>query len=133
MNSRNALLLSVNDYERIAGLVLNYTSENLEQLLTELDRATILKDEDIPHTVVKMNSTLVFKDLHSLEEAEVTLVYPEHSNLEKNKISILAPLGSALIGLSEGQDIEWAMPNGKVRKLQIVHVKRDNHPLNFDS
>lgn len=133
MNSRNALLLSVNDYERIAGLVLTNTSENLDLLLTELDRATILKDEDIPETVVKMNSTLIFRDLNSLEEAEVTLVYPEHSNLEKNKISILAPLGSALIGLSEGQDIEWSMPNGKIRKLQIVEVKRDSHPPNVES
>lgn len=122
MKNRDGLLLSVEDYQRLAELVLTHEAEHMEQLLTELDRATILAAEQMPPTVVKMNSTLVFKDLDSGEESEVTLVYPEQSDIAKKRISVLAPMGSALIGLSEGQDIKWALPSGKVRRIQVIRI-----------
>ena len=69
-----------------------------------------------------MNSRVRFQDTDTHDELEVTLVYPKSADVDQGKISVLAPVGSALLGLSVGQSIEWPVPAGKLRHLRVVAV-----------
>jgi regulator of nucleoside diphosphate kinase len=69
-----------------------------------------------------MNSRVRFEDLDSGEQLEVTLVYPRDADVDQSKVSVLAPVGSALLGLSVGQSISWPLPGGKSRHLRVVGV-----------
>lgn len=99
----------------------NLDLKNLKVLLYELERAEVVREEDIASDVITMNSTVRVKDLNSNSEFTYTLVYPEEANSDENKISILAPIGTALLGYSVGDIIEWAVPAGK-RKLEVKEI-----------
>lgn len=92
--------------------------KNLEQ---ELSRAKIIASEKIPHNVVTMNSKVLLKDLDTGEKMVYTLVYPAESNLMEDKISVLAPVGTAIIGLREKDAIDWKIPDGLVR-LEVEKI-----------
>ena len=110
------------DYKRLEAIVESGSSETTELLAEELSIATIVKPEEISPDVVTMNSQVRFRDLGTGEELVVTLVYPAAADVVSGKISITAPVGAALFGLSKGDEIEWPMPSGKKRKLRIVEV-----------
>ena len=93
-----------------------------ETLQEELGRAVVVPQELIPPDVVTMNSRVRFEDLDSGKEMEVTLVYPRRANLDEGRLSVMAPVGMALIGLSVGQHIEWPLPRGGVKRLKILPV-----------
>lgn len=122
MENQSQIIITHNDFQKLSALVSNSTSQLAELLEEELDRATVVTDEELPDDVVSMNSTVCFTDLDSGAESVVTLVYPHEANIEKNKISILAPIGSALIGLRVGQVIQWPVPNGKEKRLKVISV-----------
>lgn len=84
--------------------------------------ATVVDSEDVPHDVVTMNSRVSFMELDTESESEVTLVYPSDADVNRNRISILAPVGAALLGLSVGDEIKWPLPSGKVRAYKIISV-----------
>jgi regulator of nucleoside diphosphate kinase len=92
--------------------------KNLEQ---ELSRAKLLASEKIPHNVVTMNSKVLLKDLDTGEKMVYTLVYPAEANLMEDKISVLAPVGTAIIGLREKDAIDWKIPDGLVR-LEVEKI-----------
>jgi regulator of nucleoside diphosphate kinase len=92
--------------------------KNLEQ---ELNRASIVDPESIPADSITMNSKVLLKDLNSGEETIYTLVYPEDVNLAENKISVLAPIGTAILGYREGDVIDWRIPAGIV-KLRVEKI-----------
>jgi len=93
-------------------------SSNIEQLEEELLKAEVVDPAGIPPDVVTMNSKVCLKDLDSGEELEYTLVFPPEANLAAGKISILAPVGTAMFGYRAGDRISWAVPGG-TRKLKI--------------
>ena len=95
--------------------------ESLESLQGELDRAHIVEPTAVPHDVVTMNSRVRFKDLETNEEKVYTLVFPSEANLEQRKISILAPIGTAILGYRVGDTVEWRVPGG-IRKLRIEEI-----------
>lgn len=128
MKNQNKLILTQNDFRLISSLVNAAGVKSTELLEEELNRASIVSAEELPSDVVSMNSRVVFKDLDTSKEMVVTLVYPNEANIEENKISILAPVGSALIGLRVGQVIMWPMPSGKDKRIEIVSVL--SQPLN---
>ncbi|MBU2492367.1 MAG: nucleoside diphosphate kinase regulator [Bacteroidetes bacterium] len=99
----------------------NLDLKNLKVLLYELERAEVVTSEDLTKDVITMNSTVRVKDLDSGSEFTYTLVYPEDANSDENKISILAPIGTALLGYSVGDIIEWAVPAGK-RRLEVKEI-----------
>jgi len=94
-------------------------------LLDELDAASILPDHLVPADVVTMNSLVIYRDLDTGLEANIQLVYPEEADAAGGRISILAPVGAALIGLRVGERIEWPLPNRHRRVLEVVSV---SHP-----
>lgn len=93
-----------------------------EKLEEELARAKIVDPKLIPPTVVTMNSTVRFKVDSSNEEFTMTLVYPKDVDVAQNKISILAPVGSAMLGLAQGAQLEWPKPGFGMLKVQIEEV-----------
>lgn len=92
------------------------------ELEAELARAEIVEPEDMPPTVVSMNSTVRFKVQSSSEEFNLTLVYPKDMDASGHKISVLAPVGSALLGLSRGDHIEWPKPGGGLLSVAIEEI-----------
>ncbi|ABA58381.1 nucleoside diphosphate kinase regulator [Nitrosococcus oceani] len=91
-------------------------------LAEELDRATVIPQERVPDRVVTMHSRLIYLDENTGERREVELVYPEEANTRAGKISVLAPVGSALLGLSVGESIDWKFPSGEVRRLSVEQI-----------
>lgn len=96
--------------------------QTTEFLAREIDRAEILTDVHSLPGLVTMESEVTFRDDISLQERSVTLVYPEAADVDAGKISILTPIGAALIGLSVGQTIEFQTPGGRWRSLTVLKV-----------
>lgn len=116
------------DLERILDLIekerefgRGKNKDYLNDLEQELSRANVVAPQNIPPDAITMNSKVLLKDLELGEEVEYTLVYPEEANLAENKISILAPIGTALLGYREGDIISWKVPAGVV-KLKVEKV-----------
>ena len=94
---------------------------HLESLRDELDRAIIVSAEEAPADVVTMRTRVRIRDLESGQQWDHTLVYPWEADPAANRVSVLAPLGTALLGYREGDQIEWRMPGG-VRRLHIERI-----------
>ncbi len=120
-----SLLITATDLERIRAAMLMATpgqSEAVELLDEELCRSTIVEPCDVPSDVVTMNSRVEIEELDSGRVRELTLVYPRDGNADAGHISVLAPLGSALLGLRAGQTIEWPLPGNRKRVVRVLRV-----------
>lgn len=95
--------------------------EHLQQLDDELDRARVVPASEIPADVVTMNSELALRDLDTGEEMVFRLVFPSEANADQQRISVLAPLGTAVLGYRAGDTIEWVVP-GRTRRVRIDSV-----------
>jgi regulator of nucleoside diphosphate kinase len=120
--------ITVKDRQRILRLIQKEkefgTGRNkdfLKDLEQELNRANIVASENIPRDSITMNSKVLLKDLDLGEETIYTLVYPEDADMAKNKISVLAPIGTAILGFREGDTIDWKVPGGIV-KLRVEKI-----------
>jgi regulator of nucleoside diphosphate kinase len=102
-------------------------SADLADLQTELDRARVVPPEDVPDDVVTMNSTVELRDLDTDQVETYTLVYPDFADIANNRLSILAPIGTAILGYRVGDRIRWRVPAGW-RGLQIESVHRGSLP-----
>lgn len=125
MNKKPELIISSLDADRLYDLMESLPAGSFageKELEAELGRATIVEPKAIPSTVVTMNSTVNFIVESTQEEFTLTLVYPKNVDDSGDKISILAPVGSALLGLSQGDEIEWPKPNGGMIKVKIKGV-----------
>lgn len=122
MENLNNIILSQADFQKILSLIQAENSDTTEFLEEEIGRASIVADEDLPNDVVSMNSKVRYQDLETGKETTVDVVFPHEANIEENKISVLAPVGSALIGLRVGQIIQWPVPSGKEKKLKVLSV-----------
>lgn len=91
-------------------------------LLQELNRAQVVAPEQMPATVVTMHSKVECEEELSGDRHTLTLVYPNEADVEKGRVSVLAPVGSALLGLSQGQSIDWAAPDGRPLRLRVLAV-----------
>lgn len=115
------------DLERLQKLLIEakYTeyrkSQYLEKLQLELNRAEIVSPQEIPEDVITMNSTVCLVDLDTGEEEIYTLVFPEDAELRQGKISIFAPIGTAMLGYEVGDVFEWEVPAGK-RRLRVEKI-----------
>ena len=96
-------------------------SHSLEALQGELDRAHIVEPTAIPHDVVTMNSRVRLADVETNEKQIYTVVFPSDANLDQRKISVLAPIGTAILGYRVGDTVEWRVPGG-IRKLRIEEI-----------
>lgn len=106
-------LLKLINKEREFGSAKN--KDYLKDLEKELNGADVVTSENIPPNAITMNSKVLLKDLETGEETIYTLVYPEDADLLEDKISILAPVGTAILGYREGDIIDWKVPGGIIR------------------
>jgi regulator of nucleoside diphosphate kinase len=114
----NPIYVTEKDFQRLFTLIQeqrqsNGSGPNIARLGEELKRARRLPAEEMPAGVVTMNSRVQVKELLSGNEMEVTLVYPKNADVNAKKISILAPLGAAILGCREGDEVEWTLPDRK--------------------
>lgn len=93
-----------------------------EELLTELERAKLVSDRAVPPCVVRMGSFVSFR-AENAPERRVELVYPGRADIAEGRISIMTPIGAALIGLAEGQSIAWTARDGKAHHLTVLSVE----------
>jgi len=92
-------------------------------LLDELTRAEVVPDDQVPANVVRMESVVECEDENGGERHVLTLVYPQDADVSAGKVSVLAPVGSALLGLGVGQSIDWAAPGGRQLRLKVTAVR----------
>lgn len=116
------IYLTQNDMDRLLELVEAYPGQRFEKLESELVRAKVVPREKMPRDAVTMNSRIVFQDETTNESREITLVYPGKADIDTGRISVLAPVGTALLGLRVGQSIDWELPGGEKRRYRIVAV-----------
>ena len=121
---RREIFITQADMKRLQHLIEMYNGKDtayLESLEEELDRAHIVEPKNIPHDVVTMNSAVRIKDLDTGEEMNVMLVFPDKKDANERTVSILAPIGTALIGYGEGDTVEWEVPVGK-KRFEIIEI-----------
>ena len=116
------IYLTQDDMDRLLALVDAYPGKRFDKLEAELLRAHVVPREKIPPDVVTMNSRVVFENQSSGERREVTLVYPGSADIDAGKISVLVPVGTALLGLRVGQSIDWEGPGGVKQRYRIAAV-----------
>jgi regulator of nucleoside diphosphate kinase len=128
MTVKGLIWLTAQDYNRLRTLLADLTRQSrgvqagLETLEEILDLARVVNPEAVPGTVVTMNSRVLYEDVHTGEEGTVTIVYPADGDPANGKISVLSPVGAALIGESEGAEAELPLPHGGTRRIRIRGV-----------
>ncbi|GAB1393858.1 hypothetical protein MASR1M60_20220 [Rhodocyclaceae bacterium] len=110
------LVISMDDYVRLREIVGDH------DLAEELDRAIVVPADRIPQNVVTMNSRLIYADENTGARRELELVFPEEADPMAGRVSVLAPVGCALLGLRVGQSIDWKLPSGHVHCLRVENV-----------
>ncbi|MEG1041937.1 MAG: nucleoside diphosphate kinase regulator [Pseudomonas sp.] len=128
MSTTPSIIVTRLDVQRLERLIdsLDETTQDSPGVLAlqdELDRAEQVGHEEVPAGVVTMNSRVHCREEASGKDYHLTLVYPKDANADEGKISILAPIGSALLGLSVGEQIDWPAPGGKTLKLKLLEVE----------
>ena len=125
MARKPQLILSSLDLDRIEALLAAIPSSAFAgkaELQAELDRADVLPPEQMPPNVVTMNSTVQFSIVETGKELRLTLVYPRDLDGSADKVSIFAPVGSALLGLSVGDELAWPGPGGKAMTVRVTDI-----------
>ena len=119
------ILLGRTDHQRLqrlADALYEKDATAADQLAEELDRAQVVEDAEVPAKTVRMGSLVTFA-LDAEPEQQVTLVFPGEADIAQGRLSILTPVGAALIGLSAGQHIVWPTRSGKDRDLRVIAVQ----------
>lgn len=119
------IIVGEREYETLSALAaaaVHRMPEVAESLLHELDRATVLESDAVPTGIVRLGSRVTYRAEGA--ERQVTLVMPSEADISAGRISILTPIGAALIGLSAGQTIAWSARDGRPHRLQVIAVEQ---------
>ena len=127
------VILLKNDYDILNGYVKNLQGmqvnekENFGKLYEELKKAKVVTSEDFPDDVVRLDSTVVIRDMKTKRDMTLTIVLPQKADIKQKKVSVLAPVGTALIGFKKGQIVSWEVPSGK-KDFKIMEVNNSLLP-----
>lgn len=136
------ITISTEDHRRLHELINSESMQlmmqpaELADLRTELNRAHVVSPEAVPNDVVRMNSIVELRDLKTDEVEKYRLVYPDFADIAHNRLSVLAPIGTAILGYRVGDTLRWRVPAGW-RKLKIESVqsgkplRRSRVPVNI--
>ena len=130
----HSIIVTDRDVSRLRGLLGSQRQSSfrdqghLSQLQSELERALVLAADEVPAGVITIDSLVRVVDLDSGQRSVLTLVLPHEADVAERRISVLAPIGTALLGFRAGDDVEWVMPGG-TRRLHIEHVVQPNQLL----
>ena len=126
---KRAIVVTEADENRLRGLLEDELGTSLrdqahlQELQSELERAVILRTKDVPAEVITMHSRMRVLDLNDGTRHDFMLVFPSEADVEARRISVLAPIGTALLGFRQGDEVEWMMPGG-VRRLRVERVRQ---------
>lgn len=127
MRKKNIVITEA-DYQQLQSLIercrfsQSRETDHLSVLSEELDRATVVKKSEVDADVVTMNSRVRVQDLNSGREVTYQIVFPWNADIAKNRISVLAPVGTGLLGYRAGTTVEWRAPSG-IRRMRILAVE----------
>lgn len=116
------IIITDADLQRLLPVLDLYDTPAAEALETELHRAVIVPQDRVPADVVTMNSEVVYEDIHTGQRRTIRLVYPKDAEAGTGRVSVLAPIGSALLGLRVGQEIEWQVPTG-TKRIRVLEIR----------
>lgn len=119
------ITLCASDHQKLTRLAeskADGTGSVFDELLAELERARVVADASLRDDVVRMGTTLSYSTENG-ESRRVTLVYPGVADISAGKVSILTPIGAALIGLAQGQSIDWEARDGRIHRLTVESVE----------
>jgi regulator of nucleoside diphosphate kinase len=125
--TENQVILLKKDYEILNDYVKNLhgmrvnEKENFAKLSQELGKAQLVTEEDFPGDIVRIDSEVVIKDVETKRNMTITIVMPQNADIKQRKVSVLAPIGTALIGFRKGQKVSWEVPAGK-KTFKIMEV-----------
>lgn len=122
---KSPIIIGESDHERLSMLADTISTRNetlAETLASELDRARVVPDKRVPATVIRIGSTVSWK-MDSGEEHHAKLVFPVDADISAGRVSILTPVGVALIGLSAGQTMQWSS-GGRTHQLTVISVEQ---------
>lgn len=125
-----SIVLTRADHDALARLADSLSAKSpevAEQLSAELERARVVADSHLRPDVVRMGSTLRFTT-DAGEDRTVTLVFPGEADIAAGKVSVLTPIGAALIGLSVGQSIDWVARDGRTHRLTVESMQSPVKP-----
>jgi regulator of nucleoside diphosphate kinase len=128
MAINGVIWLTAQDYNRLRHLLAELTRQSrgmqagVETLEELLDLARIVQPEKVPGNVVTMNSRVLYEDVSTGEKGTVTIVYPADADPSNQKISVLSPVGAALLGEAESSEVELPLPHGQTRRIRIGSV-----------
>ena len=120
-----SILIGAQQCQILMDLVKRHRSCEFDALYDELDAATLIPDSQIPDDVVAMDDRVTFIDTRTGVQSTCRIVYPHQVADTKDGISVLAPVGAALIGLRVGQTISWALPGGREVHLKVIKVETE--------
>jgi regulator of nucleoside diphosphate kinase len=129
----NQVILLKNDYELLNEYVKNLhgmqvnEKENFRKLSQELGKAQLVDVADFPMDIVRLDSTVVIRDVQTKRDMTITIVMPQSADIKQKKVSVLAPIGTALIGFRKGQKVSWEVPAGE-KDFIIIDVTNDPIP-----
>lgn len=126
MADRPPLLLGAGDHQRLEQLAeraLDELPDIAGPLLEELGRASVVEADQLPDDAVAVGREVRYRDEITGKDRVVRLVWPAHSDPDHDRISVLTPVGAALIGLSVGQAIEWPLRDGQRHRLRVCAVR----------
>ena len=120
-NLQQNIIVTDTDLQRLLSVVDHNATPTAEELEAELHRAQVVEQRAVPADVVTMNSELIYEDCATKARRQIKLVYPKDADAAQGRISVLAPIGSALLGLRIGQTIAWRVPNG-TKHIRVVEI-----------
>ncbi len=123
LNAPEIIVTSM-DFDRLSALLASVSNQGdaAERLEQELGRARIVPGAQVPGDVVTMNSRIEFEDVETGVRQELALVYPHQADIVASRVSVLAPIGSALLGLRCGQVIEWPLPGNRSKRIRVLRL-----------
>jgi len=127
MNNENDIVVTASDHAELTSVIAvtgnasHRVKWELRLLENELKRARIVAPEELPPDVITINSRAELLDLETGEHMEFTLVLPADANIKDGKISVLAPLGTAMLGYCVGDEFVWHVPHG-LRRLKVIKL-----------
>lgn len=128
MEKNTAIWLTNHDLGQLRHLIADLTQRargmqaGVDALEEILDLGRVVPSQDIPQDIVTMNSKVIFEDLGAREQREAIIVYPQDADPQSGKISVLSPVGIALLGLAVGAEIDLPLPHGRTSRIRIREV-----------
>jgi regulator of nucleoside diphosphate kinase len=120
---------TINDYVKGLSQVKAFDRKNAASLYDELKKATLVTIEELPEDVVRLNSRVVVKEGNKDKLIELVIVVPEKADIKERRISVFAPIGTALIGFREGEKVKWDVPAGN-KTFTIMKVYNQKEKVN---